>query len=904
MRRARQTVRAINQAAAERFSVNAATTAQAPQETVPTKLTWDELRTRWRAGDATRRALEYAFCAAQFVLILFAMELFHIETAPFRVLMVFCFGAYLVHRLLPADWQLPFFALASVLGTVLTLGVAQGGWSAALAFERGGWLLGIGCGLLLICHLPIPFWLRVTTATAAGIGLTILRAGRFSSPVPPAIWAILGSMFMFRLMIYLYDLKTSGIRPSVSKALSYGFMLPNVSFPLFPVVDYKTFVRSQDTQKRQETYQTGLAWMMRGVVQLLIYRAVYYHWHLDSSQVVNGTGVAVFILTNALLYLRVSGQFHVAIGLLHMFGFRLPETHRRYFLANSFTDYWRRVNIYWKDYIMKLVYYPLMFRFKRMNQTVAMVIATMIAFLATWFLHSYQVFWVVGRFPILPRDIVFWGTLALLVTVNAVWEAKRGRKRTLGARHVSWREHAVRALKTGGTFFVIAMLWSIWSSWSIGEWVDLISLTDATTVLLMGLAVLIVMGFSLVPESWWLMSGTTGFGSSASNTSGRLVRDAVLCCVLPACVVLALGIGAAKPVLGSQAQTFIDSLKSESKPAGSDDDNEARGYYEELMDVGLTQAAGEEALLKKPAGWQIIGESKAARPTRDMRIYELIPSATNVVNGVTYTTNRWGMRDREYSIEKPSDTLRIAILGDSHSMGDGAEQSAIFENVLEQRLNAERKPGQPKVELLNFSAGGYGSVSHMISAKARVFQFKPDIVLYITTNQERPFTIGRVVRAFMDGNLPKDSFPAQAVRKMRIHPKMSRRTAERRLMTEWESIVQWAYNDIVRQCAENGATAVWAYLPAAREVPSNPAFDQLSKLAKNAGMPVIDLRGAFGSAKVQDVIVAPWDGHPNSLGHQLIADRLYQELRHCSAIPQLQSSDVSDDRPRADASKD
>ena len=44
---------------------------------------------------------------------------------------------------------------------------------------------------------------------------------------------------------------------------------------------------------------------------------------------------------------RVSGQFHVACGMLHLFGHALPETHRRYLLAESFTDYWRRINIYW-----------------------------------------------------------------------------------------------------------------------------------------------------------------------------------------------------------------------------------------------------------------------------------------------------------------------------------------------------------------------------------------------------------------------------------------------------------------------------------------------------------------------------------------------------------------------------
>ena len=77
--------------------------------------------------------------------------------------------------------------------------------------------------------------------------------------------------------------------------------------------------------------------------------------------------VAEFMVATYLLYLHVSGQFHLIVGLLHMFGFNLPETHHRYLLASSFTDFWRRINIYWKDFIMKLFFYPAFFALKRIG---------------------------------------------------------------------------------------------------------------------------------------------------------------------------------------------------------------------------------------------------------------------------------------------------------------------------------------------------------------------------------------------------------------------------------------------------------------------------------------------------------------------------------------------------------
>ena len=132
-----------------------------------------------------------------------------------------------------------------------------------------------------------------------------------------------------------------------------------------------------------------------------------------------------------LLYLRVSGTFHLIVGLLLMFGFNLPETHHLYYLATSFTDFWRRINIYWKDFVMKLFFYPTHFKLRKMGTLWALSVATLATFLATWLLHSWQWFWIRGR-PLFDwKDFSFWIILGVLVLVTAIYETTRGRKRTL-----------------------------------------------------------------------------------------------------------------------------------------------------------------------------------------------------------------------------------------------------------------------------------------------------------------------------------------------------------------------------------------------------------------------------------------------------------------------------------------
>ena len=66
--------------------------------------------------------------------------------------------------------------------------------------------------------------------------------------------------------------------------------------------------------------------------------------------------------------------------MLHLFGFNLPETHHLYFLASSFTDFWRRINIYWKDFMMKVFYYPVVLRAAQARRDRGAVIATALVF--------------------------------------------------------------------------------------------------------------------------------------------------------------------------------------------------------------------------------------------------------------------------------------------------------------------------------------------------------------------------------------------------------------------------------------------------------------------------------------------------------------------------------------------
>ena len=168
----------------------------------------------------------------------------------------------------------------------------------------------------------MSFRLRGLLLLAAGALLIAQRAKLLPVPWSEAIWPILGSMFMFRLIVYFYDLRHDKAPVTPAQSLSYFFMLPNACFPLFPVIDFKTYRRSHYSADAYLTYQKGVDWILRGIVHLILYRYIYYHVTLAPSEVTAPAQFLQYLVSNFLLYLRVSGLFHLVVGMLYLFGFR------------------------------------------------------------------------------------------------------------------------------------------------------------------------------------------------------------------------------------------------------------------------------------------------------------------------------------------------------------------------------------------------------------------------------------------------------------------------------------------------------------------------------------------------------------------------------------------------------
>jgi hypothetical protein len=841
-----------------------------------------------------RLLVPVAWIAAQLVLLLLVIREFGL-VPPAWALVKLAAGGFVVHALLPMRYRLGFFivlcgaALILVLGT---LGSVQ--------------LVAVGVLIIAVCHLPIAWSARVTLLITLGVLLALGHSGFMSIPVSAAVWPILGSMFMFRLIIYMYDIKHDRQLASWPGALSYFFMLPNPAFPFFPVVDYKTFRRSYYDSDAARIYQTGLVWMVRGVVHLIAYRFVYYYLTISPEEVQNSAQLARFVVANYALYLRVSGTFHLIVGTLHLFGFNLPLTNNNYFLAASFTDYWRRVNIYWKDFMLKVFYYPTYFLLRRLGPTSALVLATIVVFVTTTVLHSYQWFWLRGDWYLSTMDVAFWSILAMLIIANVLWEAKRGRERTLGSRKWSIAGALVRVGKIAVMFTVLASLWSLWSAPSVDEWLGMWSVWHIGSPLSAWTGSLLVLMLALLLLADYLRSASGQLGWYARLKPKTPQGAAPYLAVATLIVLLIAGNDRVRQRFAFTPLLVIEDLQQE-RLNRTDQGQLERGYYENLFVVEQRNPELARQYSQDSTSWVSLWQTPAVRETGDLRRIELVPSMEMLYKGQRFTTNRWGMRDRDRSQLPPPETYRIAVLGASTTMGSGVADGESYPALVEEELNA---PGTgTRVELLNFAVESYNALEQVAVVDQRIGSFQPHAVLYIAHETEFEKTMAGVAQ-FVENrtDLVYDEL-RDIVEDAGVRPGLARTIALRRLGIHQERLMGWAYTRIAAEARARGILPIWVFVPmpvagtgpcppgaaqlfcfgnlsraGSNADASDPRVQRLFALARQAGFVVLDLSTVYGETELTSLWISAADGHPNAAGHRMIAAGLLDAVSKSPVI--------------------
>jgi len=804
-------------------------------------------------------ARTWALISLQLAVASWAAWMLSIETElHLPQLLVVLFAGFSLQPLVPSTWRVPYYLLVTAAGLTWFLGPVNAGIVA-----------GMGSLVAAIASSSWPLRIRITLVglLMAGLAIIVAWAPPWSLPHFPA-FAVLGSMFVFRLVLFLYERSTGFDPGSRLREAAYFFMLPNMALTLFPAIDLRNFSRNVPEGSEWAVYKRGVQWIALGLFHLMAYRLVYHYLLRQPESVSDSLSYAHYAFSNYILIMRLTGILHIGVGSLCLFGFDLPSVFNNYFLAEGFSDLWRRINTYFREFMLKVFYYPVFFRIRHWGIRKATAVTILFLFFISWQFHSLQWFWLKGRFPVRAVDAVFWGLFGLLIMWNALSDLKRGRTET---PETPWKAAALRAARIVGMLAFMSVLWSLWSAPTLTEWWRPLSKTFGSSVAqwaaLMGIIGLAwaMAWMALLADRRWNLSGF--FNPEPESRMATFWSASML-----------LGIGLiALPhsiLLGRHAGFDLEPLRS-GRLNEADQLRRIEGYYSEIL-------RGNDLLdplsANKTNEVREFTDGDIRMPSNDFRHVVKRPGVKTTFKGESFTVNRWGMRDKDYPLEKPNGSVRFLILGGSFALGSGVSDQDVFDAVMEEQMNSS---DGKRMELLNFATASYDLVDGIIQfEKERLERFQGDHLVFISHGLDIDKTLRDMARWHNQGQRMPYSFMQDAVDRAGLTPGMSDAEVAKALAPFGREIVRKAYGYLYDLGLRHGMEPVWVYWPTIIRRPSaTNEKDLVRGMVSELGYRVIDLEKVYGTYSEEELTVSNYDMHPNPFAHQLIADSLSVPFR-------------------------
>ncbi len=284
------------------------------------------------------------------------------------------------------------------------------------------------------------------------------------------------------------------------------------------------------------------------------------------------------------------------------------------------------------------------------------------------------------------------------------------------------------------------------------------------------------------------------------------------------------------------------------------------------------------------------------RPRNDMQ---------TVTWGHPVSKNRFGFRERDFSIPKPLGMRRIMVLGDSLTFGTGLSVESRFTELLERQLNTTDRGG--RVEVLNFGVSGIDTARELTILDEHIDRVAPDLVVIgFCINDPQPRQQNYAVELERFRLLFSAITNLKLLRLNHLSGFLERRTDQllRNLgavpqhdealdrvyvadSLEWQSFCQ-TLAGIVETCRSRRLPPpVFVPLPFDSGDFNHPNAhlrkiltwnDRAAEAATTAGMTVVRLEEEFRREGDRVRWVNSWDAHPDGRCHEVYASQLATAL--------------------------
>lgn len=263
------------------------------------------------------------------------------------------------------------------------------------------------------------------------------------------------------------------------------------------------------------------------------------------------------------------------------------------------------------------------------------------------------------------------------------------------------------------------------------------------------------------------------------------------------------------------------------------------------------------------------------------------------------------VQDYLHSPQKPPNTFRIAIVGDSYTFAPYLQFTDAFPKVLERMLNLNQV--SLHAEVINYGVPAY-STTHEVATLRRAIAEQADLViLQITLNDPeiKPYRPTGIPAFNEAGEIQLKGWKMRILAHWkslafvlkRIHNKNTQRDYQKYFIRLFENPKYWNnFVNAIKTIAEVGQKNKLALvavvfplfgLPLDENYPFHICHEKTVTLLSTLNIPYLDLYTPFKGIPLERIQVMPnIDRHPNEIAHRIAAEQIYIWLAKNTLIPE------------------
>lgn len=261
-------------------------------------------------------------------------------------------------------------------------------------------------------------------------------------------------------------------------------------------------------------------------------------------------------------------------------------------------------------------------------------------------------------------------------------------------------------------------------------------------------------------------------------------------------------------------------------------------------------------------------------------VYEFKPKLDSYFKLADFKTNSQGLRDKEYSLDKPANTFRVAVIGGSFTVPAGVELDEAFHSILEERLNQENP--DLNYEFINFGVSGYRINNKIATLNHKALEYDPDLILFVldgsqfTEEEEKEFIAKPKKNQFFQ------SFTYKLVSKSKL---FKNKDKHKEFLEEHKAGLEELDGTMNQLSSISKRAKIPICIVVLDHDSSHLSLSaDIKELVEKNNLFFSNTIPYFQNTDIRDLTIYKIDIHPNSKANQMFAEAIYEDLSNQKLI--------------------